>query len=214
MNYSLINEVMKKYGINNVYFEGMNEDMIKEIISGLDLVYSKYPLVFEKINAIGREEYIRVQILNDYGPRAVKEYKKKTNENNPMSCLSINKSNGLEGVYISIRDNIFDRKPKNDESKSIRDLFTIKSMIIHELGHALDYLLDLRNDPILKEELIKIDYNTEEIYKTGEINEAIAVLFQYYMNGYSNILSDALVRRIDEKYSEYKIRYENDKSMI
>ena len=76
-------------------------------------------------------------------------------------------------------------------------------MTIHEFGHVLDEVVGLSDDEKLKKELLKIDSRFSEEYKTGKINELIAVFFQFYIAGKNQQISNIIGARIEEKYEEY-----------
>ena len=93
--------------------------------------------------------------------------------------------------------------PDNDV---IDNLGTVKSIIIHELGHILDHLLGLSTDKILKHRLVNLNSSIANEYKTGRIVEVIAILFQVYMNGDNNELANTMISRLNEKYAELELK--------
>lgn len=186
MRKDLVYYIIENYGINHVDLSGLDDAIIKEIIEGLESVYSKYPLIFEKIGAIGREEFIKKEVLNKYGPKYLSALEQLYSDHSAISCFTIEhkrlfpiiKVYEYDYISILITDKIFDAKKKESSGDGVIDsLGTIKSIIVHELGHVLDHLLGLSSDRILKNRLISIKPHIAEEYKTGRIVEVLAILF-------------------------------------
>lgn len=215
MSEDLTYHIVESFGIENVNLGGLDNSIVKEIIEGLQIVYSKYPLIFEKIDAIGTEEYIKNEVLNMYGPKYLEVLEQLNTGNSTMSCFAIEKKqffpiarmNDYKYISILITDKILDvKKNENSNNDVIDNLETIKSIIIHELGHILDHLLGLSTDKILKHRLVNLNSSIANEYKTGRIDEVIAILFQVYMNGDNNELASTMISRLNEKYAELELK--------
>lgn len=89
--------VIKKFGILRVNFEGLNIDVVKEIIIALDEVINKFPILKDTICSISNEE----EINNEW---SMYVYSDKTNysealKNNKFEYYEVDYTQG--GIFLT-----------------------------------------------------------------------------------------------------------------
>lgn len=230
--------IKDKYGIPYVSYENLDISVAKDITEALINVFNKYPRLADSICAFGTikdindkynltknsikskkikwedyDEDIEDILLATVNVSSKKSHKEKKNIFLP--CLFIGIGYGEEVMLenigtlnnIAYGDSIDNMLP--------RDCTTFKAYIYHEIGHVLDYVLELRNDQdlydIVKDKTNNFDKDiiSEKVSgyyeKEPYYDEIIADSFSAYMiNPYSNDLISSIGIYIDNKYNRFE----------
>ena len=216
--------------IPNVSFSGLEISTVKDMVEALTIVMEKYPALKNSICAIGNNEDINNQfnlIKNSNQKKDIKWEDFVVEDDSKLSTVSIGTrvpiiKNGyvirlMSFVAIAYGNQLFgkDINELNSQASENAELgyhpkhcSNFKSAIYHEIGHVLEFILDLSTDQKLYEIIKEKSDNFKSIYtKISEyslhsgLSDIIAEAFAEYMICQdSNDLISAIGTYIDKKY--------------
>ena len=230
--------IKDNYGIPYISYDNLDITVAEDITYALINIFNKYPRLSDSICAFGTvndiinkynlsKNSIKSKKLKweDYGEdlediflvtvNVSSEKYHKEKEELFLPCLFLGIGYGLDVMLDNI--GTLNSIARSDVMDNLlpRDCNTFKSYIYHEIGHALDYILELRNDDklydIISEKTNDFDnevirekvsgyYETEPYY-----DEIIADCFSaYMMNPYANDLISSVGIYIDNKYNKFE----------
>lgn len=230
MSFHTVNEVEEYIrnvlGIPYVNLDSFHLDVCIEIVSTLEEVFSKYPLLKGTICSIGQREDINNQINLilasdiDEGWK-MEDWEEIRKESNFMSCHGTKSDCHI--TYISLafleRAKILNLNEQNYKLmwESIHSIhpehcYDFRSSIWHEIGHIFDYVLTITARKDFLEKLSEINVSCDiSKYAATSPRETFAEAFaEYHSTNYPN---DAVSSIVEIALQEYKKR-EKKKSQI
>lgn len=130
-----------------------------------------------------------------------------------------NPGDTFKGVYFvpSNTQNSINSYQRNVDSGFHCKGTTYKSITTHELGYAMESMLDLNNNPELKELYLSYSFvdvmNNVSRYATNDIHEFVAECFSEYIDSDNpREISKRVGEFIDREYEKYMIKQYGDKN--
>lgn len=226
--------VRSNLNIPYVDFEGLEISTIKDILEALTIIINKYPSLKDSICSIGNNEYINNQynlFENSNKRKNIKWNDFVVNEEETMSTIGIGSHIPIikNGYLLELQSFIAiaysdllrnkDINELNNQAKSNaefgfhpRHCTSFKCSIYHEIGHILDFILNLSKDKQLYE-LIKEKSNNfmsihtqiSEYALYGGLTDIIAEAFaEYIACPNANELIASIGTYIDKKYKLFE----------
>ncbi len=212
MNIEDLEKYLKeKVSIPFVNFKGLDLQIAQDIVEALNLIYERYPALKNSIFAIGFNEDINnlYSLLSHYNnPLNQEDIHLVQNKGQAMNAVAIlSKKHHIEKfkrfetmlfIGIAINDTMLGIKSEDlnlqlEESAKNgyhpKHYTTVKSHIYHEIGHILDYILNLSLDKKL----------TSLIFKHSEGGKSISSKISKYVLKSESGMRDL----ITEAFSEY-----------
>lgn len=218
-------------GIPYVKFDGLEPEVCSEIIEGLSICFNRYPALKNALCAIGDTKYINEQYNLVNSSMNVKKIKWDDDflqdEGELLNAISVGNHRLLikdkkvielwEYIAISYKDELRNKTltelEKNSKYGAETGYFTKSSIsffskIIHEIGHILDFIMNLSHT---KEFVELIGTNVETFqkniseYSTNSVSDILAEAFtEYILSPNPNDLVKSIGTFIDEKYKKYE----------
>ena len=218
---SYANDLLK---IPYIEFKNIDPDILKIIIETLDESFKKYPLLAKSLITIADKEFINNQLLLTYC----------ANKYNWQRWLKIHKNCYIDPIgnidsstftisyfgstyncyYLALclcpvlkKFNYLDfEKFKKEDAKDhipIKDSF-LKTAIWHEVGHMLDFMMNISNSIEFHNIIKNHDIANEvSLYATLNNYELLAESFALYILKEDNILAKKIGLLIDKEYLKY-----------
>ena len=225
----LENYLKVRYGIPYVNFDDLDYYKAKLIVFSFIRVLNRYPALSKTICAIGNVKTICNQFnLSSHSNKDEDTHFFEVYKEENFSDVFSTVCSGYEWLcfkkyyYIAISygkfilDNDINSLQNNFKAWSTHNFSpkhcnNIQSMIYHEMGHVLTFILNLRDDKKLKAIIDKYTIYKEYIplmlstYATTDEEELIADAFaEYMMCSKSNRLVNAIGTYIDNKYKKFE----------
>jgi len=227
MNFKTVKEAeiyVKEYlGYENIDFGNLNVIVASKLVRAIEVMFSKYPILKENINAIGTAKFVSAitteelasgriiekgntttaqilaSIMND-GPVRVSSFRRHTSDDGQFLALEFSKD-FEEATPEQIMDFI-----KKFSDRDITKQVDFETLIYHEFYHLLDYVLKITSD------FNNINEDTRKIINTslperGMFTQYYYEFFAYafaegMLNDDSSDLAKSVVALVDTVYQD------------
>lgn len=221
--------IKNEYGIPFVSFEGLNIDVIHELVLALDKIFLKFPALQKAICEISNLEQLNAHVnllMNyklNYNKLKWNDYVEADEEEMLIYSQGYNFfTRKIEYIAVGYGGKISNKSLKTINKrlkKQAEKMYhpkhcrSIEFMLYHEIGHILEQILNLAQDRYLRYLIASKTEGFSKMYVVGQISqyalesieELIADAFaEYMMYPRSNELIYIIGRYIELKYQKYE----------